>query len=332
MDPETLPEVPQDEFELVGRLYPESAWMFVWGRRVLHDLAGDRVSRFLVGALEPGCWSVLGGDTGWFAIRCADETTPATPSHAESFESAQDAVAYAVAGVAVDANVSIHTDFLRDLDVLDHVQDGPRDPFVWALTDEGQRLAEVSRDEGARSHAGSVVDLEPVLGSPLGYRVCPWVPRPDSGPSISVHALFRTHVQRRLPGDFGASTGDELPADLLLDSYATADEPYVFTLDTPFHRRSLPRTVHSFARKLYVVRRPIRAYPGFPVREATVPAQGLRSVREPASKGQGYLLPGAISAMVRSGAIEQISEAEATHIYQTQRQAQSGQAQSGQGA
>ncbi|GAA4234959.1 hypothetical protein GCM10022254_41080 [Actinomadura meridiana] len=44
---EAPPELPQDGFEFVGRLFPESAWTFVRGRQVLHDLVGDRVSRFL---------------------------------------------------------------------------------------------------------------------------------------------------------------------------------------------------------------------------------------------------------------------------------------------
>ncbi|MFB4308709.1 hypothetical protein [Actinomadura sp. GTD37] len=319
MGPETLPEVPQDEHELVGRLYPESAWTFVWARRVLRDFAGGRASRFLVGRLEPGCWSVLRGDGEWLIVRSADE---ATPSHVASFASAQDAVAYAVAGLIVDEGVTVHEDLLREQGVVGRIWDESASRLVWRLTDEGERLVAAARDEGRQRYGESCVPLDGVLGDPRGYQVIPRTPGPEGDRFLREHDLFTAHVRARLPGDFGASTGRELPEDTLLDSYASADEPYLFTLDTPFERRGLFRSGRDVVRKFFVVRRPLTVHPGFPVRSTTVPARRRRNSGESSDKGQGYLLPRPLAALLDSGDIARITEAETLRIYREQRESQ----------
>jgi hypothetical protein len=164
--------------------------------------------------------------------------------------------------------------------------------------------------------------LEPVLERPRGYRVLPRVPRTDDGLFIGAHEFFQAHIRSRLPGEFGASTGEELPADTLLDTYSPTDEPYLFTVDTPFERRGLSGTGRDLVRRFYLVRRPIPVYPGFPVRATTIPSQGLDRVREPSTIGQGYLLPRSLRAMLASGAIVRISEAEASRIYRERRESQ----------
>ncbi|WP_301177642.1 hypothetical protein [Actinomadura geliboluensis] len=319
MAPETLPEVPQDEHALVGRLYPESAWTFVWARRGLRDLVGDRVSRFLVGRIEPGHWSVLRGDDAWLAMRCAeaDGGGEARPSHTASFDSAGGAVAYAAAGLVVDANVTVHEDLLRFQGVLGESWDGAAGRLVLSLTDEGERLVEAARDETRTRYGTSFLPLGPVIERPRGYQVIPRGPRPDDGPFIAEHDLFTAHVRARLPGEFGASTGEELPADTLLDTYApAADEPCLFTLETPFERRGLPGTGAGHERRFYVVRRPLTVYAGFPVRETTVPARGTG----PSDAGRGYLLPRPIGALLDGGDIARISEAETLRRYREQRE------------
>lgn len=319
MAPETLPEVPQDEHELVGRLYPESAWMFVWARRVLHDFVGERVSRFLVGRLEPGCWSVLRGDGAWLAVRSADGTEPATPAHTTSFASAQDAVAHAAAGLIVDGNAVIHEVLLRDQAVFSSRWDDAAKRLVCTLEDEGRRLVAAARDHGRPRYGDTGVVLDRVLERPRGYQVLPRVPRTDDGMFIWAHDFFMAHVRSRLPGDFWVSTSEELPVNTLLDTYAPSDEPYLFTLDAPFERRGLFGTGRNLVRRFFVIRRPLRVYPGFPVRVTTIPARGLARVREPSAGGQGYLLPHPVPALLDAGDIARISEAEATRLYLEQR-------------
>ncbi|SFO32819.1 TNT domain-containing protein [Actinomadura madurae] len=311
MAPEALPELPQDEWELTGRLYPESAWMFVWARRVVRDLVGGRVSRFLVGRLEPGSWSVLRGEAEWVAARGANGTA----SHTASFASAQDAVAYAAAGLAVDENIATHEDLLREQGIVGDIWDDARKRLEWQLTDDGRRLVEKSLDEGRARYGDSGIVLDQVLEHRKGYQVIRPVPRPDGGLFIGRHEFFMAHVHSRLPGDFGASTGEELPENTLLDSYAPADEPYLFTLETPFERRGLSGTGRNNERRFYVVKRPITVYPGFPVKETTIPPQGLQRVKEPSSKGQGYLLPRPLADLVAAGDIIQVTKAEALRIY-----------------
>src|SRR5688500_2866437 len=136
MDFDALPEVPQDEFDLVGWLYPESAWMFVWARRILRNFVGEQVSRFLVGRLEPGCWSVLRAEDTWVAVWCADGAPPVMPVHAAYFAAAQDAVAHAMAGVILDAGVMINTQLLRGMGLLDRRWKKLGDPVFWHLTDD----------------------------------------------------------------------------------------------------------------------------------------------------------------------------------------------------
>lgn len=315
---QTLPEVPQDEHELVGRLYPESAWMFVWARRVLRDFVGERVSRFLVGRLEPGCWSVLRGDGAWLAVRSADDADDATPSHVASFESAQVAVAYAAGGLIVDGHVTIHKDLLKGQGVFDQVWDESARRLVWKLLDEGERLVAAARDEGRPRYGEYCIPLDHVLANPWGYQVVPRTPGPDGGLFLREHDLFTAHVQRRLPGDFGASTGEELPENTLLDSFAPADEPYLFTLDTPFGRRGLSGTGRERVRRFYLVRRPLPVYPGFPVRETTAPARRVRHGAQPSDVGQGYLLPRPIAVLTDAGDIARITEAETLRRYREQ--------------
>ncbi|MEU8123214.1 hypothetical protein AB0C21_31260 [Spirillospora sp. NPDC049024] len=328
MSPETLPEVPQDEHELVERLYPESAWTFVWARRILRDFAGDRASRFLVGCLSAGCWSVLHGEGEWLAVRCADEAPgeaadEATPAHAASFESAQDATAYAAAGLIVDEKVTLHEGLLRrEQGVIDHIWDESAKRLVWRLTDEGERLVAASRDEGRPRYGESWIVLDPVFEDPRGYRVLPRTPRPDGGRFLAEHDLFVAHVRGRLPGDFGASTGEELAENTLLDTFAPADEPYLFTLDAPFDRRGLFGAGAELVRKFYLVRRPIRVYQGFPVRNTTVPARGRARADGAPPKGTGYLLPRSLAALLEAGDIARITEAEAVRIYTEQRESQ----------
>ncbi|MEU8345926.1 hypothetical protein AB0C74_29860 [Spirillospora sp. NPDC048832] len=323
--PGTLPELPQDEQDLVARLHPESAWTFVWARRVLRDLVGDGVARFLVGRIAPGHWSVLHGDGAWLAVRCADGNGPdgngpdgeASPSHAASFDSAGDAVAYAAAGLVVDAEVTVHEDLLRIQGLAGDSWDDAARRLVWGLTDEGERLVEAARDDTRPRYGTSFLPLGPVLEQRRGYQVIPRAPRPDGGAYLAEHDLFTQHVRARLPGEFGASTGEELPEDTLLDTYADEDEPYLFTLETPFERRGLSGTGVGRERKFFLVRRPIHVYPGFPVRETTVPARGRGS--GPSDQGQGYLLPRPITALLDGGDIARISEAETLRIYREQR-------------
>ncbi|WP_149263091.1 hypothetical protein [Actinomadura sp. K4S16] len=321
MTPETLPEVPQDEHELVGRLYPESAWTFVWARRILRDFAGDRASRFLVGRLEPGCWSVLRGDGVWLAVRGTGGTASA-PAHTASFSSAQDAVAHAAAGLIVDEDAVIHEGLLRDQGVFDSTWDESAKRLVCTLKDEGRRLVAASRDADRPRYGDSGVTLDHVLERPRGYQVLPRVPHTEDGLFIWAHDFFAAHVRSRLPGDFGASAGEDLPVDTLLDTYAPSDEPYLFTLDAPFERRGLFGTGRDLVRRFYLVRRPIRVYPGFPVNATAIPARGLGRVREPSTGGQGYLLPRPVAALLEAGDIVRLGEAEATRVYQRQRESQ----------
>jgi hypothetical protein len=311
MAPDPLPGLPQDERELTGRLHPESAWMFVWARRILRDLVGGLASRFLVGRLEPGSWSVLRGNSEWIAARGADETA----SHTASFASAQDAVAYAAAGLVVDANVTIHEDLLREQGIVGDIWDEAEKRLDWKLTDDGQRLVEVSLDKNRARYGDTGVVLDRVLENRKGYQVLPPVPRPEGGLFIGRHEFFMAHIHSRLPGDFGASTGEELPENTLLDTYAPTDEPYLFTLETPFERRGLSGTGRDNERRFYVVKRPITVFPGFPVKETTIPPQGLQRVREPSSKGQGYLLPRPLAELIAGGDIAQITRAEAARIH-----------------
>jgi hypothetical protein len=300
------------ENELVGRLYPESAWTFVWARRVLRDFLGDRVSRFLVGRREPGGWSVLREDDAWLAVHDADGTAPA---HTAAFPSAQDAVAHAAAGLIVDSGASIHEDLLREQGVLAHVWDDARKRLVLTVTDEGRELVAASQDDGRPRYGDSGIVLDRVIERPRGYQVIPRVPRTADGLFIGAHEFFAAHVRSRLPGDFAASTGEELPAGTLLDTFAPADEPYLFTLETPFERRGLCGTGRNLVRRFFVVRRPLLVHPGFPVRETTIPARG------PSDRGQGYLLPRTVTAEIEAGGIAQITEAETLRIYREQRAA-----------
>ncbi|MER7546467.1 hypothetical protein [Actinomadura sp.] len=319
MAPEELPPVPQDEHELVGLLHPESAWTFAWARRVLRDFAGERVSRFLVGRLEPGCWSVLRGDGEWLAVRVSGEAAAETaPAHVASFESAQDAVAYAAGGLIVDERVTIHGDLLREQGVLGHVWDESEGRVVWRLLDEGERLVAAARDEERPRYGESCVPLDDVLAHPGGYHVIERTPGPDGDLFLREHDLFTAHVRSRLPGDFGASTGQVLPENTLLDSYAETDEPYLFTLDTPFERRGLYRSGKDRVRKFFVVRRPLTVHPGFPVRNTTVPT-GRRRSGGPSEQGQGYLLPRPIAELLDAGDIARITESETLRIYREQR-------------
>ncbi|NVI91992.1 hypothetical protein [Actinomadura sp. BRA 177] len=320
MAPETLPEVPQDEYELVGRLYPESAWTFVWARRILRDFAGEGGARFLVGRLEPGCWSVLRGDGEWLAVRSADEADEATHSHVASFESAQDAVAYAAGGLIIDEHVTIHKGLLQEQGIFDHVWDESARRLVWKLLDEGDRLVAAARDEGRLRYGESCVPLDHVLAHPGGYQVIVRTPGPDGDLFLREHDLFTAHVRSRLPGDFGASTGQELPENTLLDSYASADEPYLFTLDTPFERRGLFRSGRDRVRKFFVVRRPLPVHPGFPVGNTTLPTSRRRQQSGgPSEQGQGYLLPRPIADLLDAGDIARITESETLRIYREQR-------------
>ncbi|MFI0350663.1 glycohydrolase toxin TNT-related protein [Actinomadura sp. 9N407] len=317
---DALPAVPQDEHELAGALRPESAWMFVWGRRVLRDLVGDRVSRFLVGRLEPGHWSVLRGDAVWLAVRCADDVLPAEPSHAVSFGTAQAAVAYAAAGLIVDEKVTVHSYLLRDLDIVEHVHDAELGG-TWGVTEEGRRAADAARVEERPRYGRTGIALEPIIGRPAAYRVLrPGPPSTGNGPFIGTHEIFLRLVEPRLPGDFGASTGEELPEGTLLEGFGSTDQEYLFTMGTPFERRGLSQTGIAHTRHFYVVRRPLWVYQGFPVKATPVPASGLQHLHEPSDKGRGYLMHGSIAALLASGELAEVPVWEAARILNERRE------------
>ncbi|MBE1533355.1 hypothetical protein [Actinomadura algeriensis] len=310
---EALPPVPQDEHDLVGLLYPESAWMFVWARRLLRDVAGERVSRFLVGRLKAGCWSVLRGDGAWLAVRCADKVSPATPVHVVSSESAQDAVAYAAAGLMADEGVAVTSHLLRDLGLLHHARDD-LGFFRWALTEQGNAMASVSQQDGRARYSDVEVSLNRVLGRLLDYVVLSRGPRANDGPFLNLHDVLTNLVLHHLPGDFGVSTGEELAKGKMLKGYGSTDERYLFTLDTPFERIGMAGNAGKYDRHLYVLRHPLRTYPGFPVNATTVPMSGTVRMREPSTKGRGYLLPNSIADLLDAGDLFEVSPWEADRL------------------
>ena len=309
---EAFPSVPQDEHELAGLLYPESAWMFVWGRRLLRDVVGDRASRFLVGRLGPGCWSVLHADAAWTAVRCADEVAPAAPVHTASFESGQDAVAYAAAGLMADEGIAITSHLLEDAGLLHYVNEG-LGPFRWALTDEGKAMAAVAGGNGRARYRDDGLALNRALGR-FGYVVLPPGPRTDGGPSLDLHDVLAALALRHLPGDFGASKGEELAEGKMLKGYGATDERFLFSLDTPFERVGMAGTASERVRHLYVLQRPLRAYPGCPVNATTVPASGTMGMRAPSTEGGGYLLPAPIASLLTAGDLTEISPWEGNRL------------------
>ncbi|OLT10821.1 hypothetical protein BJF79_25455 [Actinomadura sp. CNU-125] len=303
---ETLPPVPQDEHDLAGLLYPESAWMFVWGRRLLRDVVGERVSRFLIGRLDAGCWSVLCRDAAWLAVRCADDVSPAAPVHVVSSESAQDALAYAAAGLMADEGVAVTSHLLQDLGLLRHEPDdlGFR---RWTLTEQGAAMASVSQRDGHARYGDGALSLNRALGRIVSYVVLPADSAAGGGPSLKLHDVLTALALHHLPDDFGVSTGEELPKGKMLKGYGSTDERYLFTLDTPFERMRLAGNVEQYARHLYVLRHPLRTYPGFPVNATTVPMSGTERMREPSTGGRGYLLPNSIASLLGTGDLFEVS-------------------------
>ncbi|MBE1533358.1 hypothetical protein [Actinomadura algeriensis] len=311
---EALPSVPQDEYELVGRLYPESAWMFVWGRRLLRDMVGGGVSRFLVGRLGPGCWSVLHTDSAWIALRCADGAMPARPVHAVACDSAREAVAHAAAGMIVDAGVAIDSHLLWDLGFVEPARDPSSVPLVWKPTEQARKLDSSSRDDGRARYGTDGFALELLRGRPARFCVLPPGPMPDDGLFLNRHELFMSLSHSRLPGDFAVSSGEELPAGKLLEGYGSPERPYLFSLRTPFERQGLPQTAGGHEWHIYLTRRPLWTFPGFPVEETTVPAAGMTRTTGPSTGGQGYLFRDSVSSLLRSGEIIEVSRWEGTRL------------------
>ncbi|WP_143220449.1 hypothetical protein [Actinomadura sp. CNU-125] len=311
---EALPLVPQDEYELVGRLYPESAWMFVWGRRLLRDMVGGGVSRFLVGRRGPGCWSVLHTDSAWVAVRCADDVLPALPTHAVACDSAREAVAYAAAGMMVDAGVSIDSHLLWDLGFIEPARAPSSVPLVWKPTERARRLDSSSRDDGRARYETDGFALERLRGRPARFGVLSPGPAPDGGLFLNRHEFFTSLSHSRLPGDFAVSSGEKLLENTLLEGYGSPNVPYLFSMRTPFERQGLPQTASGHDWHIYLTQRPLWTFPGFPVEETTVPAVGAIEAKGPSTGGQGYLFRDLVSSLLRSGEIIEVSRWEGTRL------------------
>ncbi|MEW2355420.1 glycohydrolase toxin TNT-related protein [Spirillospora sp. NPDC029432] len=297
---------PVDERAAVARLAPESPLLFPWARRALRDIAGSGAARFLVGRTLPGCWSVLPGEGEWLTVHepgGPGEPEGGAPSTAVAHRTARAAVADAAAGVLAAAGVRLTSGILELATII--MRD-PRDgrPFWKPGAAGGEIKARGGGPSGPRA-AGPGVAIDFLEGRPLGYFACAPGPPPERGAYATVHEIFELAVLNLLPPDpeDGSAEGVDLPEGTELDGFGDQGQVFLFTPETPFGRRGLWGAPARHEHRAYRVRRPLRAYPGFPVAGAVSPAPAIGKPAE----GQGYYLVDTVADLVRAGDLAEIS-------------------------
>ncbi|TDB85758.1 glycohydrolase toxin TNT-related protein [Actinomadura sp. 7K534] len=288
---------PRAEREHVALLAPESPVMFARARHILRDLTRDGAARFLVGAVDEGCWSVLRGEDGWRAVHWPGGSAGA--DEATDHATAREATAHAVAGLLAEEGVSVHSGILELAGLIR--LDPPTG--AWGLTDTGRRVRDESANS-ARPAGTSCIALEAVTAR-AGYFVTRPGPPPSEGPFVDVRTVLSMAAFAGLPeppDDPGEARPVDLPVDTALDGYGDDGEVFLFEPGTPFNRRGLWGEPEHHRHRRYRVRKPLRGYPSFPFEQATIDVE--RTGRE----GRGYYLVDTIAALLAAGTLSETTE------------------------
>ncbi|OLT10824.1 hypothetical protein BJF79_25470 [Actinomadura sp. CNU-125] len=276
-------------------LAPESPLLLAWARLRLREIVQGRAGRLLAGRRADGCWSVLRDGSGWLSAPGVGEPV--------RFGSAREAVADAMAGVMVDADVRLNSDLLEIAGLLAEVPLREEPWQLWRLTDAGRAMA----DDPNRSPDGPGIVLDELDGHPIGYFVCVPRPRPEhqSGGFITVREVFALAAAAMLPPEppDGTSASVILPEGTELHGSGDLDQVFLFEPGTPFSWQGLVRGGYRDpVPDVYRVQHPLQVYPGFPTAHATFPESGIGpGSSPPTDKGRGYYLVDSISALLRAG-------------------------------
>lgn len=295
----TYPQV--GEHAAVARLAPESPLLFARARRALRELAGSD-GRLLAGRTAPGCWSVLPAEGEWLSVRRAEDGTTAP---AVAFPAARSAVADAAAGVLAAAGVRLTSGLLELAEII------VRDPFdgrpFWKAGAAGERIKERGGGPAGPRADGPGVAIDALEGRRLGYFACAPGAPPERGAYAGLHEIYELAVRNLLPPDpEEGAAGVELPEGTELDGYGDTGQVFLFAPGTPFIRRGLWGGPDRHEHRVYRVLRPLRAYEGFPVSAAILPASGGGAGRA-ASEGQGYLLVDTVADLVGAGVLAEVA-------------------------
>ncbi|GAA3969193.1 hypothetical protein GCM10023085_59390 [Actinomadura viridis] len=306
---ESIVEVglPQPERDLVPELAPESPLMFAWARRALRDVVGDRAEDFLVGRVAPGCWSVVRGEQGWLVVGPGgDGSEGGGGAEIVAFETALPAVADAMAGVMAASRLALTSGLLELAGLAATDRSGGR---FWKPGSVARKIEEAGGGRGGPRSGGPGLALNGIEKRELGYFVFLPEPPPDDGPFVAVHEIYAYAAAAMLPEpprrDAGSPDegGVDLPAGTVLDGYGGHDQVFLFTPQTPFHRRGHLGGLGAYEHHTYRVQRPIRVYQGLPVAGGPLPApKGDAENTE-----RGYYLVDSIAELLKSGVLAEIS-------------------------
>ncbi|MFF5260120.1 glycohydrolase toxin TNT-related protein [Actinomadura viridis] len=304
--------LPQTEHDLIASLAGESPLLFPWARRALWNVTGDRAGRLLLGRVAPGRWSVVRGEPGWLVVRRHDEGSgDGDGADVVAFETARSAVADSMAGVMADAELAL-TSGLLELAGLIH-QDPRNLNVTWSLGEAGRAIKERGGERNGPRAQGPGLPLGSFEGRLPDYFLRMPVPPPETGAFVSVREIYTLAAQAMLPeapeGTEPGHAGEELPEGTVLDGYGGTDQVFLFTPETPFHRRGLQGGPRGYEHRTYRLQRPVRAYPGFPVDKMVVPSPAKSRTRTLAKPDEqrGYYLVDTIAALLESGALAEIS-------------------------
>ncbi|MFD0691553.1 glycohydrolase toxin TNT-related protein [Actinomadura fibrosa] len=328
LDVRELLERPQDERVLAGRLPDGLDGLFPQARAILADMVPSAASRFLVGRLDEGCWSVIHHDSAWLAVHLEDENSV----QAVPFREPRAAVSWAMGGVMADAGMEVNAGVLEWVGILAR-QTVPRaNQDAWLLSADGRDLAfwrravprptgDTPTPSGSAAGRGAYVALDGLNNRPGGYIVCRPGPPPRRGAFISTHEVFdRLASRSRLPipapsaQASAQSPADEvpravtevLPAGTELDAYGGPDRDFLFTVGAPFSIRGQFGTEDGLGYHVYRLQEPLEVSPGY---FADTPIFGPGEAADETDRdGRGFYLHATIADLLRSGVLVEISE------------------------
>jgi hypothetical protein len=316
-----LPHTPQDEHDLVARLAPESPILFYRARRLLRDWTRDAASRFLVGRVEDGCWTVLHGDDGWLAVRAepdepresheaaearepgepGEPREPGGPREVTAHGTARAAVAHALGGLLTEAGTGLNMTVFQLAGIIEPGPDDRTGLGPWFLTETGERLRAESESAPRPDPGVPCVALERLLGRERGYFALRRESAPERGAFVTVHQVFAMAAHRALP-DGPGEAAETLPEGHVLDAYGDTDQVFLYEPGTPFHERGTWGSPDVHPHRFYRLERPLRVHPASPL-EYTVVPRGKRT-----GSGRGYHLVDSIADLLRDGALSEVPD------------------------
>ncbi|WP_157995829.1 glycohydrolase toxin TNT-related protein [Thermomonospora amylolytica] len=312
-DPRAFLAEPQSEGALVEALGREDPQLFQQARLRLQRFLPGGAERLRIGGAAPGCWSVVRAEPAWLAVRCDDGGACGA---VVPFDSARDALAHAMGGIMAEQGVEVNTRILSLARLIAERVQPRKGVAAWTFGDDYRplhgRRAQSARPPAEVAARNAYIALDAFDNAPYEYLVCRPGPPPETGGYVSVHEVFELAARNSLPKPPRPATRSAprrepeiLPEGTEVDAYGDRDQPFVYSIGTPFSRRGLRGTPDGYEYHVYRVRKPLSAYPGLFAPWPFHPSEDDSA--RPEDDWAGYYLADSIETFIRSGHLVEIT-------------------------